>query len=140
MAGLLNILTRDSVAAGTRRTLRFSRQYPTGVAGMIVLLVLIVFVLSAGYLTPFEPDRTIAPKAIGPLSEGLDGDTLWLGSDELGRDVFTRLQHGGRTSLVIGLLAPLFGTAAGTLLGIASAYRGGTVAVSYTHLPLPTKA
>ena len=94
---------------------------------MIVLLVLIVFVLSAGYLTPFEPDRTIAPKAIGPLSEGLDGDTLWLGSDELGRDVFTRLQHGGRTSLVIGLLAPLFGTAAGTLLGIASAYRGGTV-------------
>jgi peptide/nickel transport system permease protein len=64
---------------------------------------------------------------MAPLNRDFDGAMMWLGSDELGRDEFTRLQHGGRTSLVIGLLAPILGTAMGTLLGIASAYRGGVV-------------
>lgn len=98
-----------------------------GAAGIVVLLVLILFVLTAGMLTPYEAHRTIAPKVVAPLNTGFDGDMIWLGSDELGRDIFTRLQHGGRTSLVIGLLAPLIGTTIGALLGITSAYRGGTV-------------
>ena len=110
-----------------RKSLRFARRYPAGSVAIVLLLVLIVFVLSAGMLTPFEPHRTIAPKVVAPLNTGFDGDMMWLGSDELGRDIFTRLQHGGRTSLVIGLLAPLIGTALGALLGITSAYRGGTV-------------
>ena len=124
---LTSALSRKSLGVGTRRAIRFSRRYPAGAVGIAVLIVLIFFVLTAGLLTPFEPHRTIAPKVVAPLSRGFDGDMMWLGSDELGRDVFTRLQHGGRTSLVIGLLAPLFGTSVGALLGITSAYRGGTV-------------
>lgn len=120
-------LTKKSLATGMRKSLRFARRYPAGSVAIVLLLVLIVFVLSAGMLTPFEPHRTIAPKVVAPLNTGFDGDMMWLGSDELGRDIFTRLQHGGRTSLVIGLLAPLIGTALGALLGITSAYRGGTV-------------
>jgi peptide/nickel transport system permease protein len=116
-----------SLGYGVRRAIKFSRRYPMGAAGIVVLLVLILFVLTAGMLTPYEAHRTIAPKVVAPLNTGFDGDMIWLGSDELGRDIFTRLQHGGRTSLVIGLLAPLIGTTIGALLGITSAYRGGTV-------------
>jgi peptide/nickel transport system permease protein len=110
-----------------RRSMQFSRRYPSGAFGLVLIVAVIVFVSTAGMLTPFESHRTIAPKAMAPFSRDFDGAMMWLGSDELGRDVFTRLQHGGRTSLVIGLLAPLLGTAMGTLLGIASAYRGGVV-------------
>jgi len=124
---LARALTRESLASGTRRSIRFSRRYPAGAFGIVILLILIFFVATAGMLTPYKAHRTIAPKVVAPLSRGFDGDMIWLGSDELGRDIFTRLQHGGRTSLVIGLVAPLIGTAVGALLGIASAYRGGTV-------------
>lgn len=124
---LARALTKESLAIGTRRSIRFGRRYPAGAIAIVVLLALIFFVMSAGFLTPYQPHRTIAPKVVAPLNTGFDGDMMWLGSDELGRDIFTRLQHGGRTSLVIGLLAPLIGTAVGALLGIASAYRGGTV-------------
>ncbi len=115
------------MATGTRRSIRFSRRYPAGAIGILVLLAIVFFVLTAGLLTPFEAHRTVAPKAQSPPTDSFDGDIMWLGSDELGRDIFTRLQHGGRTSLVIGLLAPLLGTAIGTIIGITSAYRGGVV-------------
>ena len=98
-----------------------------GAVAIAVLLAIIFFVTTAGLLTPYKAHRTIAPKVVAPLNRGFDGDMMWLGSDELGRDLFTRLQHGGRTSLVIGLLAPLIGTTLGALLGIVSAYRGDTV-------------
>lgn len=124
---MVAVLSRESLATGVRRSIRFSRRYPAGAFGIIILLVLIFFVTTAGLLTPYEAHRTIAPKVVAPLNTGFDGDMIWLGSDELGRDILTRLQHGGRTSLVIGLLAPLVGTIIGALLGITSAYRGGTV-------------
>ena len=94
---------------------------------MLFLLLQIFFVGTAGLLTPFQHHRTIAAKTRPPLTESLDGELMLLGSDELGRDVFTRLQYGGRTSLFVGVTAPLLGTFLGTLLGIVSAYRGGTV-------------
>ena len=115
------------MGAGMRRSMQFSRRYPSGAFGLILLVGVLVFVSTAGMLTRIEADRTIAPKAVAPFNRDFDGAMMWLGSDELGRDMLTRLQHGGSTSLVIGLFAPMLGTAMGTLLGIASAYRGGVV-------------
>ncbi len=119
--------SRDSRRRAARWSFRFARRHPAGAVGMFVLLILIFFVSTAGLLTPFKQHRTIAAKAQPPLTRGFEGELLLLGSDELGRDIFTRLQHGGRTSLFVGVVAPLIGTLAGTLLGIVSAYRGGAV-------------
>ena len=75
---LINALSRESLGIGTRRALRFSRRYPAGAMGIVILLALIFFVVTAGMLTPYEAHRTIAPKTVAPLNIGFDGDMMWL--------------------------------------------------------------
>ena len=106
---------------------RLIRKYPTGTVGFVVLVLVLLFTLSAGYLTPYKYDRTLSTKAASMMSRGFEDELMVLGGDELGRDILTRLQHAGRTSFVIGLAAPLIGVTLGTVIGIVSAYRGGVV-------------
>ena len=80
-----------------------------------------------GVISPFEYKRSVAAPVQAPMSVARTGERLWLGSDEIGRDVFSRLLHGGRTSLLVGFLAPLLGVSVGTVLGVASAYFGGLI-------------
>ena len=128
------ITARDSSEIGSTRTIRFVtpvwrtiRRHPTGAVGFLILVLILLFILSAGYLTPHKYDRTLSGKAAPMMSRGFDDEVLVLGGDELGRDILTRLQHAGRTSFVIGLAAPLLGVTLGTIIGIVSAYRGGIV-------------
>ncbi|MET7425454.1 ABC transporter permease [Dactylosporangium sp. NPDC005555] len=92
------------------------------VAAGIVLALLLLAVLAPGLLTrtgPDEVDPIIALRAP-------DG-THWLGTDQLGRDVFTRIVHGARISLVTGIAATLLAVVAGTVLGLLSALGGRIV-------------
>ena len=103
----------------------FSRAHPTGAAGGAILGVIIVMVMLANILSPFRYDRTVARQLLPPFADAtLQEGKLWFGSDELGRDVVSRLLHGGRVSIFVGIMAPLIGVAIGTVLGIASAYFG----------------
>lgn len=103
----------------------FSRSHPTGAAGGAILGVIILMVLLANILSPFRYDRTVARQLLPPFADAtLQEGKLWFGSDELGRDVVSRLLHGGRVSIFVGIMAPLIGVAIGTVLGIASAYFG----------------
>ena len=128
------ITTRESAEIASPRTRRFltpfggsCEKHPTGAVGLAVLILILLFILSAGLLTPHRYDRTLSGKAAPMMSRGFDDELLVLGGDELGRDILTRLQHAGRTSFVIGLAAPLLGVTLGTIIGIVSAYRGGVV-------------
>lgn len=104
---------------------RTIKKYPTGAFGLLILVLVLIFTLSAGVLTPYRYDRTISTKAAPIMSRGFENELLVLGGDELGRDILTRLQHAGRTSFVIGIAAPLLGVTIGTIIGIVSAYKGG---------------
>jgi len=105
--------------------LDFGRSHPTGAAGGVVLGVIILLVALAPIISPFRFDRTVARQLLPPLSEAtLEEGTLWLGTDELGRDLVSRLLYGGRVSMFVGIMSPLIGVAFGTVLGIASAYFG----------------
>lgn len=123
------MLERESAAGKFRRAARalgeFSRSHPTGAIGGMALCIVIVMTLLANIISPFRYDRTVARQLLPPLSEAtLKEGTLWIGSDELGRDVVSRLLHGGRVSMFVGIMSPLIGVAFGTVLGIASAYFG----------------
>ncbi len=94
--------------------------------GAVIALAFIILVSASAILAPaissHEPDRQNIMRSLeGPSSEHL------LGTDELGRDVFSRVVYGARLSLAVGLSALLFGAGMGVLLGLVAGYTGGAV-------------
>lgn len=100
---------------------RFMRHH-LAVAGLIVLCVLVLSALFASIIAPYDPDAL-------STSEKLQGPSAahWFGTDDVGRDIFSRVLHGGRISLVIGLAATSVALFIGTLIGALSGYFGGWV-------------
>src|SRR5690554_5730750 len=79
--------------------------------------------LLAPVLKPYDSrsDRNLRARLAPPSAEHI------FGADELGRDIFTRVLHGGRISLRAGLLAVAFASVIGTLLGVLAGFVGGWV-------------
>ncbi len=114
---------RTPPAKGPRRRFwRRVRRQPLGVTAFVVLLLLVVTVALGPLLYRAEPNRT-NPRATlsAPSAEH------WLGTDELGRDVFARILAGGRVSMSVGLLAMAVGLSIGTVLGGLAGYFRGRV-------------
>jgi len=99
---------------------RFFR-HPTGLLGLFIVGFFVLASLLAPVLRPYDAsrDRDLRARLAPPSAEH------WFGADELGRDQFTRVWHGGRISLRVGLLAVTFAAVTGTLLGLAAGYVGG---------------
>lgn len=100
--------------------LRFARRYPLGAAGGLCLTLLVLVAIFATQLSTHDPLAQHIPSRLMPPS-----DAYWFGTDNLGRDVFSRVIHGARTSLYVGLVSVLLGTIVGTLLGVTSGYLRG---------------
>ena len=121
--------TKSEALIGTRTKypvisslMRFCTGSPLGAFGAAVILFTIIVAVVAPLLTPYGPkDIEVAEKFSPPLGEQL------LGTDELGRDVLTRLIYGARISMSVGILSVGIGISAGTLIGIFSAYTGGKI-------------
>jgi peptide/nickel transport system permease protein len=90
-----------------------------GMVGLGFLLFLTLVGLAAPWITPFDPLAQVAPPLQGPSL------THWCGTDELGRDIFSRILEGSRLSLFIALGAAALAAAIGTPLGILAGYLGG---------------
>ncbi|MFL9610024.1 ABC transporter permease [Methylobacillus sp. Pita2] len=93
---------------------------PLALAGFIIIVSIFLLALLAPLIAPYEPDA-IDVKAIllSPSS------SHWMGTDALGRDVFSRMLFGARISLLVGLVAVGIATVIGIILGaIAGYYRG----------------
>ncbi len=114
-----------SVAA--RGLATFARLNPAGAVGGAIMLALVAVALGAPLIAAHPPDTFAAGRYLPLFSNANDGSFLLFGSDQLGRDEFSRILYGGRVSMFVGFLAPLIGVAAGTLVGISSAYFGGIV-------------
>ena len=96
--------------------------------GMLILAI-VTFVANFGpWLAPFDPNRqNILMRLLEPGSPGAGGMTYWLGSDQLGRDVLSRLLFGARVSLLVGVAAIAVGGTIGTIAGLVSGYFGGWI-------------
>ncbi|CAN5824647.1 ABC transporter permease [soil metagenome] len=102
-----------------------ARQFPRHRAAMVGVAVLLLICLAAAlapWVAPFDPVQI-------KLSAKLKPPSLehFLGTDHFGRDVFSRLIYGGRTSLSVGILVVAFAFVLGVPLGLASGYFGGKV-------------
>ncbi len=108
---------------GRLGTLLFlARRYPLGAAGAIIVLLFVLTALFANVIAPFDPTST-NPKA----SLVKPGAVHLLGADFMGRDMFSRLVHGARISLAVGVGATVLGCALGVSIGLLSGYLGGWV-------------
>lgn len=92
------------------------------VAGAVIVLFLFVVSFLAPYITPYSPDDLDAYHVLLPPSTG-----HWLGTDELGRDVLTRIIYGSRISLKVGFVAVGIAAFIGTISGLIAGYFGGWV-------------
>jgi peptide/nickel transport system permease protein len=95
--------------------------------GAAVIVAVVTAAILAPWVTPYDPSEQFFD---GLTLEGAPlppSGRFWLGTDLLGRDVYTRLVYGARTSLVIGLVANAVAVLIGTVLGTAAGYAGGWI-------------
>src|SRR5712664_2510378 len=107
----------DSVATIVRR---FVRKKPLGAAGGVLVLIMVLTAIFADVLETHDPITTDAPATLARPSE-----QHLLGTDHLGRDIYSRLVHGARVSLIVGIGSTLLGSVLGGIIGLLSGYAGG---------------
>ena len=114
----------EQVASAANRSWSILRDAPK-LPVLIILFVAVVAVF-APLIAPHDPELSVKPiKILAPaVYVGGSWDTI-LGTDFQGRDIFSRLIYGARTSLIIGLLGTVFAGVVGVSLGIISGYMGG---------------
>lgn len=98
------------------------------ITGFIVLFVILILSMLAPVICHFDPEvSSLADKLTAPewFARGLDGHIL--GTDHLGRDIFTRLLYGARTSIMIAVVVCVAAAAIGTCLGMIAGYFGGFI-------------
>jgi peptide/nickel transport system permease protein len=99
---------------------RFCRKKPLGAAGGALMVIM---VLTAVFAEPLSTHDPIGTDAAATLAR--PGADHWLGTDHLGRDIYSRIVHGTRISLIVGLLSTILGSVFGGVIGLVSAYFGG---------------
>lgn len=99
---------------------------PVGIFAVIVL-ALVLMAIFAPWLAPVDPNKQNLLARLKPPGTEIRGIHYWLGSDELGRDLLSRLIYGARISLSVAVLSVLLSGIVGTLLGMAAGYMRGTV-------------
>jgi peptide/nickel transport system permease protein len=110
------------------RRARWYRQ-PALMAGLVLLAIILFMVIAAPLLTSYNPDTQ-------NLNAALQGFSArhWLGTDQEGRDTFSRLLYGGRTDLQVAFIAVLFPFVLGTILGSVAGYFGGWIDIIIMRL------
>jgi peptide/nickel transport system permease protein len=104
----------------TQTAASFLRRNPLATLGILILLFWIVVSLFAHWLAPYEPlKQDIANRLQGPSAEH------WFGTDQLGRDIFSRVVYGGRMSLPAGIAVIVIAGFLGIVVGAVAGFVGG---------------
>jgi len=118
-------LKGQACTAPVRAVARFAQRNPLGALGGLIVLALLGMALLAPVIAPYEPRQIIreahnrVPVYVPP------GSAYLLGTDHVGRDILSRIIHGARISLYVGVGAVLIGVTGWFVIGMASAYAGG---------------
>ncbi|MDZ7728096.1 MAG: ABC transporter permease [Dehalococcoidia bacterium] len=116
----------SAIALGGRSRWRslgtHAKQNPLATISAFILIVMCLTAIFAPYVTQYGPtDQVLTDRLQSP------NGNHWLGTDNFGRDVFSRIVYGSRVSLFIGLSATAIGVAIGAVIGVIAGYLGGWV-------------
>ena len=100
---------------------KLARRQPLGAFGFCIVVIMLLLSVFAEFVTVYDPELNAFEVMLTP-----PGDQFFLGTDQFGRDVLTRIIFGARTALLVGFSAAFMGASAGLVLGVASAYFGDT--------------
>jgi ABC-type dipeptide/oligopeptide/nickel transport system permease subunit len=111
------------------RAWRRFRHHTPAMIGLGIIVTFVLLAALAPLISPYDPnDQDLAAAIQGPSG------SHWLGTDQLGRDIATRLMYGARISLMIGVLAVAIGLVVGVPLGMIAGYYGGWADLAISRL------
>jgi peptide/nickel transport system permease protein len=107
---------------GWRRLTFLARRYVLGTAGLTIMLLFVWMAIFADFISRFDPLTVDSAHRLAPPSL-----LHWMDTDSFGRDVWSRIVHGARISLAVGIGSTALGSSIGVLIGLASGYLSGWV-------------
>ena len=111
---------RSRAAAIGRALWFFAKRKPIGAASGLVVIAMLIMTIFAEQIAPYGYDETVRGARMKPPSAA-----HWLGTDNLSRDLWSRIIYGARVSITVGFATIALGTAAAAALGVSSGYFGG---------------
>ena len=111
---------RTAVVRGTRAVALFVRRKPLGAIGAVIVVAMLVMALFAEQIAPYRYDETVRGARMKPPSAA-----HWLGTDNLSRDMWSRIVYGARVSITVGFGTIALAISVATAVGVLSAYFGG---------------
>lgn len=101
---------------------KFCKRQPLGTFGLLLVIVMAITGFSAPLIAPYNPTAN----DFAAMTEAPSWDH-WLGTDQFGRDLLSRIIFGARTALIVGLTSAVVGGFSGLVVGVGSAYFGGKI-------------
>jgi peptide/nickel transport system permease protein len=127
------VLVRDPAPLAIRRVrghrlLKAARSQPLGAVGLALILMLVFAAAAAPLISPYDPNEVSIDVLQRPSRDH------WFGTDNFGRDYFSRILAGARVSITVALAAITAGVFAGSFIGMVSAYLGGVFDLVFQRL------
>lgn len=107
------------------------RKHHLALVSLVVLIIIVGAALLAPVIAPYDPNEIAGPFGGAPSRD------FWLGTDQIGRDMLSRLLYATRISLLVGVLATVISTVIGVILGLIAGYFGGmadTIIMRFTDM------
>jgi peptide/nickel transport system permease protein len=123
----LDIYRPPSGVARAKVLIRRVRRNRFALGALVLLAVLVVMTVIAPVVTPFDPTAQLLSGRLRPPLSEIRGEMHLFGTDQLGRDLFSRVLVAGRASLLIAVIVVLVAGTIGTVLGLIAGYYGGWV-------------
>lgn len=115
-----DVLSGKQLISQRRRAWNSFKRNKSAVVGLVMIIALVVIAVFAPWIAPHDPlEQSIINKFLSPSSEH------WLGTDNYGRDILSRIIWGTRVALEVGIYSVIIGAVIGITIGVAAAYFGG---------------
>ncbi|MDO9295176.1 ABC transporter permease [Bradyrhizobium sp.] len=114
---------------GWRKLTFLARRHMLGAIGLVIMVLFVLAALLADLIGRYDPLSVDSLQRLAPPSA-----QHWLGTDAFGRDVWSRIVHGARISLAVGVGSTLLGSSIGVMVGLASGYLSGWVDLVFQRI------